>query len=344
MNEQLLLSLVLVLMAGFFQGTFGLGMKKFAPLAWEAYWLIFAVVGMVTIPFIWASIVIPDLTGAISAVPKDKMMWSMVFGACWGVGAILFGLSITYIGVSLAYGITMALAAAIGSLIPLIQNFTPHPSVPWIIGGIAVMVAGVAVITKAGIMRDRAQGEEGMAIDGIQRGKLFYLGVIFSILNGLFAALLNVGFVRAFDAKDAAIEQGALPRNASLAAWCVVLIGGCVINVLYAIYLLIKNKSFKTYKTAGASKGVIWALITAVLWFAALGTYGQGAAIMGELGPVIAWTMFLALALVISSFWGLKTGEWKGMTQPLNVLLIGDLVLIVSWCLLGYANYLNMTQ
>jgi L-rhamnose-H+ transport protein len=178
-------------------------------------------------------------------------------------------------------------------------------------------------------------------VAGIRQGRMFYVGLLFAILNGLGAALLNVGFTKAQPAADAAELQGALPRNASLVAWIIVLFGGFVINLAYSLFLLFKNKSFRTYAVPKAGKGIVAALVTSLLWFAALGGYGQGAAIMGELGPVIGWSMFLALSLVISSMWGLKDGEWKGMVSPLRVLLIGDGVLLISWVILGYANYVS---
>ncbi len=386
-------SLVLILLAGLFQGTFGLGMKKFAPLAWEAFWLIFAVVGMVILPYVAASAVVPDVWGAIKAVPSGDLWLALIFSACWGVGALMFGLAINYIGMSLAYGITMSLAAAMGSLIPLfgVEDFAADPAVPWIIGGIVVMVLGVVVLTYAGILRETTQAKLGQAVAGIRQGKMFYIGLLFAILNGLGAALLNVSFTKAQPAAQAAIAQGGqpvaeaaatqgdqpaadatlaqegqpvpeavvtqggegmaeaaltpgvLPRNASLVAWVIALFGGFVVNVAYSLFLLFKNKSFGTYAAPKASKGIIAALITSLLWFAALGVYGQGAAIMGKLGPVIGWSMFLALSLVVSSMWGLKDGEWKGMALPLRVLLIGDGVLVVSWIILGYANSIKAT-
>ncbi len=333
-------SLLLILLAGLFQGTFGLGMKKFAPLAWEAFWLIFTVIGMVVIPYGVASVLVPDVWGAIKAVPSGDLWLSLICSGCWGVGALMFGLAINYIGMSLAYGITMSLAAAMGSLIPLfgIEDFAADPAVPWIITGIVVMVLGVVVLTYAGILREAMQVKLGRAVAGIRQGKMFYVGLLFAILNGFGAALLNVSFTKAQPAAVAAVAQEVLPRNASLVAWNIALFGGFLVNLVYSLFLLFKNKSFKTYAAPKSGKGVIVALITSLLWFAALGVYGQGAAIMGKLGPVIGWSMFLALSLVISSMWGLKDGEWKGMTAPLRVLLIGDGVLVVSWIILGYAN------
>jgi L-rhamnose-H+ transport protein len=59
---------------------------------------------------------------------------------------------------------------------------------------------------------------------------------------------------------------------------------------------------------------------------------------MGNLGPVIGWVMFMALALIVSNLWGLKTGEWKNLRKPKQYLLIGNAILIISWIILGFAN------
>ncbi|RPH92567.1 MAG: rhamnose/proton symporter RhaT [Calditrichaeota bacterium] len=334
------LSLALILLAGLFQGSFGLGMKKFAPLSWESFWALFTIIGMMIIPLIWGSKVVPDLGAAIAAVPPSALIASLFFGACWGVGSIMFGRAITYIGMSIAYGISMGLAAAVGSLVPLfnIPDIFSHPSTPFILLGVAVMVGGVAVITVAAVRRDRSLQKNGANIVGVQKGRLFRIGLLFAILNGVFSAFLNIGFVKAAPAAQAAVEQGALPRNASLAAWIVVLFGGFLINLSYSFYLMIKNNSFKTYWAKGVGRCYLAVLLTAVLWFAALGLYGQGAAIMGELGPVIGWTMFLALALIVSTFWGIISGEWKGVNKPKWILLIGDALLILSWIILSLAN------
>lgn len=45
-----------------------------------------------------------------------------LFGFLWGIGGILFGLSVSYVGLSLTYGIVMGLAGSIGSLVPLVQS------------------------------------------------------------------------------------------------------------------------------------------------------------------------------------------------------------------------------
>jgi len=335
------LSILLIVLAGFFQGTFGLGMKKFTPV-WESYWVVFSVSGLILIPFIWARIFVPDVFGAISVLSTGTILYSILFGALWGVSAILFGLAINYVGVSLSFGLCMSTGACLGSLLPLfqIENYSSRPSFPFIILGLIIMVAGVFLISYAGSLRNKFQPSEESSKSGIRKGLYFQLGIFFSVAAGVGAALQNISFTSAAPAIHAAIQQGVQPQSASLVAWIVVLFGGFIPNFTYSVYLLIKNKSWKSFIQKKPANIYFLGIITGFCWFAALGVYGQSAAIMGEMGPVIGWTMFLAISLIVSSFWGIRAGEWKGTKSPFQVLILGNVVLIISWVILGYANTL----
>ena len=46
------------------------------------------------------------------------------------------------------------------------------------------------------------------------------------------------------------------------------------------------------------------------------------------------WLVFNAIALIVSSFWGLITGEWKNAEGARKLLYVGDIILIVSWVFL----------
>lgn len=335
------LSILLIILAGFFQGTFGLGMKKFTPV-WESYWFIFSIFGLLVIPFVWARIFVPDVFGAISVLPTGTIMFSILFGALWGISAILFGLAINYIGVALSFGLCMSTGALAGSLLPLfrIENFSSKSSFLFIIIGLIIMTTGVILITYAGNLRDKLQTSDDSKKSGIKKGIFFKLGIFFSIAAGLGAALQNVSFTSAAPAINAAVQQGVKPQYASLVAWIVVLFGGFIPNFTYSGYLLLKNKSWGAFVNPKPIKIYIVGILTGFCWFAALGVYGQSASVMGEMGPVIGWTMFLAVSLIVSSFWGIRAGEWKGTKLPFKVLIIGNIVLIISWIILGYSNTL----
>ena len=330
---ELFLPFLLLIFASFFQGTFGLGMKYMNPMSWESWWVVHVLVAMILFPMIWAIIAIPDLFEIISNSPKDAIYLAMLFGFLWGIGGIMFGVSVPYIGLSLTMGIVMGLAGSAGSLIPLfqIENATSQPSFPYIIGGLLISLIGVAITAKAGIERDKLLSTDNKSSNIVK-------GILIAVTCGLLSSLLNVGFANAAPIADKAQEYGVIARNSSLAAWVVVLWGAFMMNFGYAIFLLIKNNSWKTFSFKNAKNAYKWSFIAGFCWFAALGVYGQGAALLGEIGPVIGWPILLGLSLIISNYWAYMAGEWKNASKPFNKLLLGLLVLIISAVVLGLGN------
>ena len=330
---ELFLPFLLLIFASFFQGTFGLGMKYMNPMSWESWWVLHVLVAMILFPMIWAIIAIPDLFEIISNSPKDAIYLAMLFGFLWGIGGIMFGVSVPYIGLSLTMGIVMGLAGSAGSLIPLfqIENATSQPSFPYIIGGLLISLIGVAITAKAGIERDKLLSSDNKSSNIVK-------GILIAVTCGLLSSLLNVGFANAAPIADKAQEYGVIARNSSLAAWVVVLWGAFMMNFGYAIFLLIKNNSWKTFSFKNAKNAYKWSFIAGFCWFAALGVYGQGAALLGEIGPVIGWPILLGLSLIISNYWAYRAGEWKNANKPFNKLLLGLLVLIISAVVLGLGN------
>lgn len=330
--DSMFLPFALVIFASIFQGSFGLGMKFMAPLKWEAWWLVHATVAMLIFPLAWALIVVPDLYQIIASVPVNEIFLAMLFGFLWGIGGILFGKSVPYIGISLTYGIVMGLASSIGSLIPLfqIEGATSTSAFPYIITGVGIMLVGVVITAFAGILRDKQSKENKV--------KNLKVGIAIAITCGVLSALLNVGFANAAPVAEQAVSQGVIVRNSSLAAWVVVLIGAYIMNAGYSIILLAKNKSWNSFSVASSGKAYMWAIVAGLCWFAALGVYGQGAALMGKIGPVIGWPMLLGLSLIVSNIWAYLNKEWTGAQKAFSWLLIGLAVLIMATIILGYAN------
>jgi L-rhamnose-H+ transport protein len=328
--------LLLIFLAGLFQGTWALGIKNSEPFSWESMWAPFSLIGMVLIPVIWTAIVIPDFIDVFRSVEVNILFKPVIFGALWGIGAVTFGLAIRYIGMSLSYGINMGIASAVGSLIPFFMLDNLSGKIVFIVlTGTAIMILGIVIVTVAGIMREKLQNEDSGEI--VKKGAT-RKGVIFALIGGFATAAFNIGFSETRPLTDIAVSNGASAANASLLAWILVLSGGFLVNFGFALFLILKNRSYKDYKAQGASKALLKTTATAAMWFAAIGIYGQGAAIMGNLGPVIGWIMFMALALIVSNLWGLKTGEWKGLDKPKKYLLTGNIILIISWIFLGMAN------
>ena len=333
---EILLPFLLVIIASFFQGSFGLGMKYMEPLKWEAWWIIHVTIAMIILPIAWAIMVVPNLFEVIGNAPNDAVFFGIFFGFLWGVGGILFGKSVPYIGLSLTYGIVMGLAASVGSIIPLLQveDTFSNPATKYVIIAVVIMLVGVALTAKAGIERDKLIGDTN---DPSNMSK----GIMIAISCGVLSALLNVGFANATPVALEAEKMGALIRNSSLAAWVVVLMGAFLMNLGYALLLLFKNNSWDSFKVPAAGNAYKWAILAGLFWFAALGIYGQGSALMGTMGPIIGWPILLGLSLIISNIWAVRSGEWKNAKKPFELMLIGLGIIILASSLLGYSNTLS---
>jgi L-rhamnose-H+ transport protein len=342
--SELLLPIMIVVLASVFQGTFGLGMKYIKPLAWEAWWIVHATVAMVIFPLIWAVMVVPDLGQVLTEAPASELVTGSLLGFVWGIGGIMFGVSVGYIGMSLTYGIVMGLCSLAGALIPLFLRFdSVNPdSLPFIFAGLFLLAVAVFIVTVAGLKRDKQLAEDGADIEGIRKGKAFRTGLVIASVCGILSAMLAVGFDNTVEIGKLAQKAGALERNTALARWVVVLAGAYLMNAGYALFLLLKNNSFGSFKTPGMIKALKWSIIAGLLWFAALGTYGQGVALMGEIGTMICWPIMLGLSLIVSNVAALITGEWKGMGGPLKLMALGVVVIVVATVVMAYASTLKV--
>lgn len=330
------IGLVLVIIASFFQGSFGLGMKNMKPLPWESWWLVHSIFAMLIIPLVWCLIVTPNFYDVIITTPFQVKFSAIVFGALWGVGGIMFGKSVPYIGMSLTYGIVLGLCAAAGSLIPFFMKNDPnvHEKLPKIITGVMLLVTGVGFTAYAGILKDRfmtASSDEENYEDSMH----MKIGLTIAILSGLLSSALGIGFDNGAIIGEVARDIGATVRNSSLAIWVVVLWGGFIINAGYAVMLLFKNKTWNSFSTPKSGKAYMWSVIAALFWFGALGVYGQGASLMGNLGTVIGWPILMGGGLIISNIWAYRSGEWKGAPKALKVLLLGVAIIVVGICVLA---------
>ncbi len=341
---EIISSFLIVVIASFFLGTFGLGMKYNKPLAWEAFWSIHSITGMLVAPFLYAIIVVPDLFETILSADQSALIRGSFFGFIWGIGGVLFGVSIKYVGVSLTYGVVMGTTGAIGGLVPFFQmkDYASNPGFKFIILGIIIILTGVAIIAFAGIRREKILSEQGREIEGIKKGKDFWKGILIVSISGIFSAFLNIGFANAMPVAENAIIHGATKINASMAAWVVVLSGAFSFNILYALVLLIRNNTWKSYAYKNTGRAYSWAVLSALLWFGSMAIYGIGAAKMGKLGPVVGWPVFVGLSLIFSNMWALRAGEWRNTGKTKRLLYLGVIILIIATAILAFSNFLQV--
>ena len=326
------LGIGILLLAGICQGSFGLGYKKYHPLSWEAFWgiyMFFCAVITVVVTFI----LVPNALDYYRALKDSELLFSIVCGMLWGISAVGFSKGVDYIGMSLVYGLSMGISSVVGGLLPMIRQkiFLPGKGMFFLILGMVITLAGIGVVTYAGILKERKQENKS-----VEKGK-FSKGIIMALLSGLGSAAMNMGFDTTGVGNIARIPY----IQSSAIQWMPVLVGGAFAGIVYCVIQLTKNKTWHTYALKGAIPRFGMLFLTGIVWFLALYLYGIAANTLGRFGTSIGWVVFNALALLISNGWGIKTGEWTGYSLEKKKLFIGNAILIISWFFVALAQCIS---
>jgi L-rhamnose-H+ transport protein len=321
---------LLAIFGGVFHGSFALPMKGMQKhWAWENIWLVYSVVGLICLPLLLAFATVPSLADVYSGTSPSLLLLVAVCGAGWGIGSTLFGLGISRIGMALGFAIILGMTSCLGSLIPMLvlhpaELNTPNGHV--LLCGLAVVVVGIVICARAGALRDRDR--EAASPTGAKG--VFAAGFLICIVSGVLSPMLNIGFSFGEPIQQAATAHGAVLGMDANSIWVPGLAGGFLINAGYSIYLLCKNKTWGLFTAKGTT---LWhwigSSLMGALWFGGLSIYGIGSAIMGPLGKVVAWPVFMSVVIVTANVNGLLSGEWKGAKTSSIAWAWGGIALLV---------------
>lgn len=322
---------IILLLAGICQGSFGLGYKRYQPLAWEAFWGYYSTLCF-AIPLLWTFLIVPNFFSYITSSSMISVLVPIICGLFWGVTAIGFSKAVSYIGMSLVYGISMGISAVVGALIPYFMSDKNIKSTSFLflLIGMIITLIGVAIVTLAGIKKEEKESKD--------KNSKVKLGLMLAMFSGLGSGAMNIGFEVSREITHKIQLAGGSELMSSSVAWLLVLSGGFVSNIIYCGYLMKKNKTYRTFTLIGAKKRCLMLIGTCIVWFTALIAYGTSTYYLGQMGPVVGWILFNAIALMVSNAWGIKTGEWKGKEKARKLLYLGNLVLLISWIFVGLSN------
>ena len=325
---------------------FAVPFRKVKGWAYESYWLVYAVVGLVLFPLALALATVPDLFGVISRTPVKTLLVCAGFGALWGIGGLTWGLMIRYLGVGLGLAIGCGLCSATGTLLPpvfkgeiasLLFDANGQMVTAKLITliGVAVSLAGIVFVGLAGKSKEDELPEEEKKKAVAEFN--FKKGIIVALVSGVFSGCMNFGL-------QSGDIMGELAKSAGTDSWwtgmpvlVAVLWGGFAVNAGYSLVMNAKNGTFGDYagirKTdyplkrgmtvsnycfAGAA-GVIWALQFAFLKI--------GEPLCGEMAYV-GFAILMGASVLFSSLLGIFLGEWRGTGGRTKAYLAAGLALL----------------
>jgi L-rhamnose-H+ transport protein len=331
MDTQILLGAGIVVFAGFLQGLFAVPMKFARRWNYENIWLLFAFTGLIVFPWLLTFVTIPRV-GEVYRLTSTKTLVAVAgFGLSWGAGATLTGLGLNMLGIGLGFAIILGLSASIGSLVPLLvlapEKLATSQGHLYLIGT-TVMLAGIAIASGAGSLRDklkkRDDSDRGVKVKGS-----FLVGLVTAISAGLLSSTLNFSYAFGAEALLQARRLGVSPVWMSNVVAAPATTGGFVANCLFCGYLLRKNSSWRKFWISGVQRNWLYGTLMGAFWFGGLAVYGLGVFRMGNFGTVVGWPLLMGTIIVTSNAAGLATGEWRGAGTRIWLYLAAGMVIIL---------------
>ena len=333
---------LLAILSGLMNGSFTLPMRFLGRWEWENVWALFILVSCLLMPTIMVTIVAPQSWVVLAHVPANAVWIAVLTGFAWGFGAVLFGQSVSAIGISLANTLVLAISSAVGSLLPMIllspQNLS-QPVGKRILGSVTVELLGIALCGAAGRIRERSAGVGAERGGMVGHARPVGLALLMAAGSGVLSAVFNVGFSLAQPIASYGRENGLSRFSSTNLIWWMMLGSGSIANLGFCAFLFVKNRSLKKFARPGGMRLYFLSTLMALLWGGSIFVYGASAPRLGSLGTSIGWPLSMAVGLLLANIIGISLGEWKqAPTRARMWMCSGIAVLLVSIVLLSRAG------
>lgn len=301
-----------------------------------------------------------DNFGLVLADSSSVLLGMFIPGFLWGVGMMFWGKAINYIGLSLGFSIFIGTIICVGSLLPFVMTGLPVDEVEAVktdlivtlLAGILVILAGVILNGRAGILRQKA--EQASDAQG-KKGGSMVTGIIIAVAGGLLCTGFNVA-LEVQKLKEAVMINGievnsvleqAIVSNgnekwlASVASMFIVYVSGGIFVVPYFIIMLSKKKLWGAFKVAEAGKNISMTTLMAALNFAASIVFAYSNFLLKEKGGTIGYAIFNTLSVVVAVIGGIIVKEWVSAPSKSKLsLYMGLGAMIIGVVITAIANSL----
>jgi L-rhamnose-H+ transport protein len=342
------LGVMIFVIGGLAGAVFYLPFKKVKNWAWESYWMVYAIIGLVVVPWVLAFTMSPNVISVLKASPPNQIGYCFLCGAMWGLGGLTWGLMIRYLGVGLGLAIGCGLCSAAGTIIPpiikgtfteLLQTQAGKVS----LAGVLVSLIGIVLVGAAGMSKESELPDEQKKAAVAEFN--FKKGILVAIFSGLMSAAMSFGLQGGAEIEKLALITEPLTGNSwkGMPVLVVVLLGGFVVNSVWCLFLNLKNKTIGDYANSATplAGNLIFAGLAGAIWCSQFICFKTGEPAMGTLS-YIGWAVLMASAILFSTILGIFLGEWKNTSSRTKTLLaLGLALLVLTSVVSGYSGYLK---
>jgi L-rhamnose-H+ transport protein len=342
--------------------------------SWEIYWIVQGFAAWMVAPALLAYLFVPHWSLLLRAAPAVPLEHAIFWGAMWGIGGLTFGLSIRYLGIGLGFAIALGFCTAFGTLMPpifsgQIRSVLAQTGGRVILAGIFLCLVAIAVNGLAGYSKEREVPAEERAALG-ERDYSFARGIGVAVFAGImsscFAYGLAAGKPLALMARAELLSAHRADLWQNLPVLVVVLWGGFFTNLVWSVWLIVRNRSAdqflgapgvnpmgastadeQTAQDAGARLGpralarnYLLASLAGIVWYFQFFFYSMGQTKMGKY-DFSSWTLHMASIIIFATLWGIALHEWRDTSPRTRGLVACGLFLLVSsTVVVGYGNFL----
>lgn len=346
---------------GFASGSFYIPYKKVREWSWESYWIVGGIFSWLIIPPLAAWLTVPHFTEIISQASPATLGWTFFWGILWGIGGLMYGLGMRYLGMSLGNSVLLGFTSAFGALVPSIYyNFVHTPgkttfhellTTSWgriVLAGVILCLLGIYICGRAGMLKEKELPEEKKK-ESIKEFNLVK-GLIVCTISGILSACFNYGIEAGSPMAGVANQfwKSSHPGAATEflyqnnVTYVVLLWGGLTTNFIWCMFLNARNRTFGDYtnKKTPLANNYFFAALAGTIWFLQFFFYGMGESRLGN--GASSWILHMAFIILVANCWGIALKEWKGVSGKTRATItVGIIAILCSVILVGYGNSLK---
>ena len=336
-----ILGVLIVFTGGILSGSAVWPMKLMKRYQFEHWWFVAMLTGLIVVPWTVTLVSCPNALRALHSVPWHTLVTANLWALGWGVANVLCGLCYVRLGIALTSVIVTGLGAATGVTMPLVvkgSGFFQHANDLWsragiiLLCGVGVMLSGVALAGIAGAGRERARAN-------IEKSSTSFLAsLVMAVIAGVLSAGMGLSFVYAQGPiMQAMKEQGAGEIPSIFSVWAIALLGGGLLSVLYPVWLMLKNHSWKLI--GQSRKEFVLAMIIGINASLAVVLLGAGMRMVGPLGASVGLGLQTGAWMIGGQLVGFASGEWRGSDDRLRKrIYLAILCLIAGMIIMVFGN------
>ncbi|MGM8362057.1 L-rhamnose/proton symporter RhaT [Flavobacterium sp. ARAG 55.4] len=306
---------------------------------WGSFWLL----AMFIVPSLASIFLVNGLINTYTQVPISVFISVFFLSVLWGVGNLLWGISISRIGMALGFSLLIGVGTLVGSILPFFMGNIEQLKTTGglvIVVGIIIIMLGIFFNGKAGLLRE-ANELTGTDISN----KNMKSGIIMCVVGGICAA----GFNLAYHVADTIGQIGEISQNqygnspwiARLAVMLPSFIGSGIVTVSYFVYQLRKGKSWVKFSGSSSPKNIILIVSMALIYVTSLIIYGLGAYKLGTLGTSVGFAVFQTGCIMVANLLGLFSGEWSSAGDKSKRFLFSGLsMMTIGILFIAYGNHI----